>query len=298
MQLSSVSNSTINYGAQPPNTNITGLQLVWDMGQMNSGPAYQFQTLYQKEVVLPLEALGPMNSKSRRSPHYVPYPFPGAGLGGDDAGSPSFESRDVDDSSASWFCYWPATFLEAFVYVNESSATSNSATNDSASPTASSTTASSTTISSPSYPHPSVSTPPFLSAGPPDGTMPTGNPRPFSNSIYQQRGWHSEWGPPSNWKRDGNGSATDCPKRVKIEERRLQIPQNNAFCIKKQFQNSQWQSMTDEDGNPITVQLSETDPGSPNTSQKQRRAANNAMNKSKRGPTPNSCYCQWNNWSQ
>jgi len=102
------------YGAQPPILNQARvLKLVNDTESPERGPAWFFETTYNKLVILPENALSASTSKRD-----------------------SMEARNHDDDTVSdfmnrkgvvqagdkpWFCYWNGTLLEAFIYVNQTS---------------------------------------------------------------------------------------------------------------------------------------------------------------------------------
>jgi len=106
------SNSSMNfvpYGAQPPILNQARvLKLVNDSNYPQRGPAWFFQTPYNKLVVLPEAVLSPSAGK-RSTINY-----------GRDSESTSRKGI-AQPGERPWFCYWNGTLLEAFIYVNQTS---------------------------------------------------------------------------------------------------------------------------------------------------------------------------------
>jgi hypothetical protein len=106
-------NDTITYlpyGAQPPILkHPQALHLGMDKYSTGKGPSWFFQAVYDKLVIVPESDLTPSNSKratNLRSRQGSEYAHQGVAQPGD----------------YPWFCYWNNTFIEAFIYVNETSA--------------------------------------------------------------------------------------------------------------------------------------------------------------------------------
>ncbi|KAF4629054.1 hypothetical protein G7Y89_g9092 [Cudoniella acicularis] len=122
--------NTFTYGAQAPLlTHIQPLRLVIDADDASRGPAWWFQTPYDKIVVLRGTDLATPNSKREPDSHPVSAfgSRKGVALPGDNA----------------WICYWNGTILETFIYVNQTSAAGSKA-----SASSSATASTSTTVSS------------------------------------------------------------------------------------------------------------------------------------------------------
>ncbi|KAG0649563.1 hypothetical protein D0Z07_3566 [Hyphodiscus hymeniophilus] len=107
-------NNTMNflsYGAQPPllsKHQVMGL--VVDSQSPERGPAWFFQAAYNKVVVLPDLALqAPSNGKRQDEPRSSPSSY-------------YMERKGTAQPGQNpWICYWNGTFLETFIYVNQTS---------------------------------------------------------------------------------------------------------------------------------------------------------------------------------
>lgn len=100
------------YGAQPPIIDEAHvMRLVNDSEYPERGPAWFFQTSYNKLVVLHETDLSASSSTSRREVEQRAQPV-GAFLGQKSVAQPGDKP---------WFCYWNGTLLESFIYVNETS---------------------------------------------------------------------------------------------------------------------------------------------------------------------------------
>jgi hypothetical protein len=137
-------NSTLGYlpyGAQPPVLNQAQvLSLARNVPDPERGPAWFFQTLYNKVVILPEGALTPLNTKRATNSH------------GDDTVLDFVRKGVTQPGDRPWFCYWNGTLLEAFLYVNE---TSRAGARSSAHPTGAATATYSSATSSPTSTVPS-----------------------------------------------------------------------------------------------------------------------------------------------
>jgi hypothetical protein len=96
------------YGTQPPViSEEQQMTLVQDSSQSQYGPAWFFQMPYDKLVIVPETSLSaPSKRDGSRSPGPDSWRRKGLAAAGDKP----------------WFCYWNGTLLEAFVYVNTTSA--------------------------------------------------------------------------------------------------------------------------------------------------------------------------------
>lgn len=132
--------SGFGYGAQPPLlSQPEPMTLVTDSQDPERGPAWFFQTPYDKVVILEENQLtAPLSKRDADTRHsFADYKRLGVTQPGDKP----------------WFCYWNGTLLEAYIYVNltSSSAGQTSATASSAGPLPTSTgssTSTSTNVSS------------------------------------------------------------------------------------------------------------------------------------------------------
>ena len=111
-------NEFLSYGAQPPILyKSKGLRLVNDSQNPERGPAWFFQTNYNKLVILPESALVPPTVSKRHTRHERRNS--GRGHGSSD----SFPGRKglTQPGEKPWFCFWNGTLLETFIYVNQTS---------------------------------------------------------------------------------------------------------------------------------------------------------------------------------
>lgn len=128
-----------SYGMQPPSTsNPLRLRLVEDTLEPDRGPAWSFQTLYNKTVIIPEEYLSARNaddlsmSSGSRRIRREDFMF-----GGD-----IHRKGIAKPGEKPWVCYWESTLLETFIYAtqNNSFERVNTASASSTSSVASSTT--------------------------------------------------------------------------------------------------------------------------------------------------------------
>lgn len=203
------------YGAQPPI--IKGpipLRLVTDSKYPERGPAWFFQTIYDKVVILPEDKFSATNDKRD-------YP---RDRNGDISG---FMNRKgvAQIGDMPWFCYWNATLLEAFIYVNQTSNAGNSKSSAAAS-------SGSASSSSPT---------PSSSGG---SSAPTYYPS--SDATYM------------------DPKELPCyPKVVKLEERRVAINGQTItpYCVQHVVNgDGTYGPSLGADGLPVTVHLNETIP--------------------------------------
>lgn len=147
--------TTLQYGAQPPGLNQPqSLHLAMDDFDLQRGPAWLLQTLYDKLVIVPENSLTVPSTK--RGVNWPPY----------NPSDPTAEFQRkgvVHPGDRPWFCYWNSTLLEIFIYINQtsvagshlSSSSSSAATtqSSSANPPAATNSGANTAFSSlPSYP--------------------------------------------------------------------------------------------------------------------------------------------------
>jgi len=108
------------YGSQPPLlTQTEVLNLVTDSQDPARGPAWFFELPYNKIVIVPEELL---SAPSTKRDFYERDPQTQA------PSSSDFTRKTVAEAGdRPWFCYWNGTLLEAFIYVNLSSAAATQA---------------------------------------------------------------------------------------------------------------------------------------------------------------------------
>ncbi|KAL0264150.1 hypothetical protein SLS55_000096 [Diplodia seriata] len=279
MWLSPLENNTgVNYGSQAPNIEPQALSLVTDLDNPTDGPAWHFQTLYDKIVILrpdefaagaQYEKREAQSSSSGDDSSYSPYPPAGFDM-------PSgFRSRhQVVAGDKPWYCIWNSTFLETFIYVeqNTSSAMSTAVSSGLASATNYATPAqSSSSIPATTYPSPVT----IVSTN--SAAIVTTTPTPVERRSTP-----------------GDTDINDIqwyPRIVKIEERRTST-KDEAYCQQMQLLDDGRMVPTLKDGKTIVVTLSESDPDysdykSGSSSKSSRRALQ------RRDDPSNACHCQW-----
>lgn len=118
------------YGSQPPiitgqNTEMT---LVNDTNAARYGPAWFYQTFYDKLVIVPATALTPPSKRGlSERVHFGMLDFTPVRRG------------VAQPSETPWFCYWNHTMLETFIYPNASSSNVATTTTSAAASTATAT---------------------------------------------------------------------------------------------------------------------------------------------------------------
>jgi hypothetical protein len=134
------------YGAQPPVLKRPQvLNLALDNYDTKRGPAWFFQALYDKVVIVQESGLTIPGSSSKRA----------SVLPERDTISDFSRKGVAQPGEYPWFCYWNSTLLEAFIYVNDTSiAGSKISSSSTTSPTSS--TYSSTSTAAPYAPPPPV----------------------------------------------------------------------------------------------------------------------------------------------
>lgn len=214
------------YGTQPPVLDDPlVLNLVVDEQDPQRGPAWFFQTIYNKVVVVPEDLLNSPYDQKRdlhsrdESHHHDELPS-----------TDDFIRRgSAPSGSTPWFCYWNGTLLEAFLYVNQ---TSSEAAHASQHLTISSATATSTAFKTTSS---------FPSATAASSIV-----------ISEEYTWGKE-----------HELLSAYPKVLKFQERRL--PQGAQaippYCIKRFIAaDGTAQDITNSTGGVVTVYLSESVP--------------------------------------
>ncbi|KAK7547723.1 hypothetical protein IWX49DRAFT_509256 [Phyllosticta citricarpa] len=251
--------SGVNYGTQVPKIAPILLDLVEDLDSPSDGPAWHFQTLYDKMVILRHEDL---NVNSAGSSLQMP---------------PGFLHRgQVAAGETPWLCIWNQTFLETFFYVARNS-TAVQATPAVTTPLPSATSPSTAPIySSPTSIEPSTTTV--------FETSPT-------VTAYQKRGPPSSIGPSIATSTEDPNDLASYPRLVKLEERRM-VTNTAPYCQKMQLlDDGQLVMWHDSNGDDLTIELSENEDndnhGSGSGSSSSRRSL------TKRNSDGTSCHCQW-----
>ncbi|KAB2575972.1 hypothetical protein DBV05_g5421 [Lasiodiplodia theobromae] len=282
MWLSPLDNTTgVNYGSQAPNIEPQALSLVTDLDNPTDGPAWHFQTLYDKIVILRPEDFAAGQKLVSRDAHssssgdyggddgsssYPPYPPDGFNM-------PSgFRSRhQVVAGDKPWYCIWNSTFIETFIYVEQNTSA------------AMSTGVSSGLSSATSYATPAQST----------STVPATTTYPSPVTIVSTNTAAAITTSPSTAQRRDTDSDNIqwYPRIVKIEERRTSTKEQ-AYCQQMQLLDDGRMVPVLQDGQTIVVKLSESDPDysdykSGSSSKSSKRALD------KRDDPSNACHCQW-----
>ncbi|KAL8825556.1 MAG: hypothetical protein Q9191_004340 [Dirinaria sp. TL-2023a] len=107
-------NLPIRYGPQPPNmSRPADLRLVTDQGGADRGPAYFFQQLYDKVVIVRESEFANVNSK-RWHDHVS-----GRHEIGELEERHWFQENVASPTDRPWYCFWNNTAIEGFIYINE-----------------------------------------------------------------------------------------------------------------------------------------------------------------------------------
>lgn len=206
------------YGAQTPTLNqVQVLKLVTDSSDPQLGPAWFFQLPYNKLVILREEQLSGTPSTKRDL-------IERGGSGNWQTGSLSRKGV-AQPGDKPWFCYWNGTLLEAFIYVNQTSAAGVQEEQMSSSMTTSTTQSAASTYSS-SAPTSNVQSP---------GSSYSGQSQPNFLPGY--------------------------PRVVKIEERRIPVGQQSIspYCVQHVINSDGSTSpFMNSTGQPVTIYLNET----------------------------------------
>ncbi|KAF2178849.1 hypothetical protein K469DRAFT_325320 [Zopfia rhizophila CBS 207.26] len=293
----------IQYGVQPPTLLMQPLQLVIDQDYRAYGPAFHFQGVYDKVVVLtPDEFQAGASLRKWNGDDSNGFANNGNNNGGGgngngngnilngDGGQPGFGHRfQVQPGDTPWYCVWNQTFIEGYIYVIDNSTGASFTGFPSAFPT------------------------PFGSSIP---VEPTGPP-PSVTDAPHSRVFNGEPPPPTptptSFQRRGDGDyprPPPYPRIVKIEERRLPgAPQ--PYCQKMLLlDNGVIVPAQDNQGNAVKVQLQENNPSleefllsanspRPNPSSSSLPASANTSSAGarrdleKRRDPAGACHCQW-----
>ena len=313
----------ICYGAQYQfmGTQFSPFLTVQDNDYPDHGPAFYFEHLYDKIVVLPENAF-PMptgSSKSKAKRQWTMPPGWGA------------QKQVVNPGEKPWFCVWNNTLIETFIYVQQpipsnftDPTPSSSYPSSSAAAANSSSSLTTTPIVAVSDAVPSTGTPTTLTAPTTTSGMPlTGaftmtiaNPTTTTtvvapSSVLAHDGYppwsHGPGGGDDNdhetkakrWLKVRQSDMYDTlqlyPYIVKIEERRLANNPVQPYCQQYQIlNNGEYNWVADANNNAIIITLDEEDPTYGAYVSAGVAGSNTDKMKLKR-QIPNSCHCQW--WS-
>ncbi|TKA71698.1 hypothetical protein B0A55_07146 [Friedmanniomyces simplex] len=290
------------YGAQPAfmQTTWAPFHAVQDNDSPENGPAFYFQQMYDKVVVVPeaaLAAAAQSASKAKRQALQVDQKW-------------LLQKQVAQPGEKPWFCVWNNTFIEGFIYVQQpiassyvltSLVTTTPTANATATPGTSATETTGTAYGSPTN---------FITttiSGPSSTATFTGPANKFSDWSSQVAQYQSA---PSGGTNDGNNNGNQgghskrqdydeaildqlqtYPYVVKIEERRLQGNTVTPYCQQYQvLDNGGYNWVADANGNAITIQLQENDPG---YGAYQSAGEAGPTKVKSRGVVPGVCHCQW-----
>ncbi|KAI5246253.1 hypothetical protein E4T42_06465 [Aureobasidium subglaciale] len=273
----------INYGTQPPNTPFAPFLSVQDDDEPYRGPAFYFQTYYDKFVVVPESSLPASNAGNPQKRSYFQNDF--------------FTQRQVQAGDKPWFCWFNGTFLEGFIYANNF-------TDPYASVSTSSLPSSSSSYKKNAKTSSSLTTSTIIEVSGPSTTATltsAAQATSYSHAVYDPY-THSANGRRAKraWQLEKRGwtfaELSSFGYVVKIEERR--VPDSpEPYC--QQFQildNGMAGTLEDPStGQQITVSLEETDPDYSAYSQEIAQASTSGSSKIKRDPINGACHCEW--WS-
>lgn len=312
----------ICYGAQYQfmGTQFSPFLTVQDNDYPDHGPAFYFEHLYDKIVVLPESAFAvPAPGSNNKAKRQWTLP-PGWGA----------QKQVVTPGEKPWFCVWNNTLIETFIYVqqpipsNFTDPTPSSSFPSSTGALGNATgSATSTAAAAAPPPPPSTAAPTTPTGGssiPLTGsfTMTISNPTTTTTVIKPSsaltRDGYGPWAH-SNDGDDDDDDHTSKSKRwnhirqsdmydtlqlypyiVKIEERRLANNPVQPYCQQYQIlDNGQYNWVPDANGNAIIINMAEQDPAY-GAYVSAGVAGSNTDKRIKRSPeVPSSCHCQW--WS-
>lgn len=301
--------TTIAYGAQLSymNTPFAQFLTVQDNDDKDNGPAFYFQQFYDKVVVVPESAIAvPSGSNKGKRGQYPPgFVVPEEW---------KHRKQVATPGEKPWFCVWNGTFLEGFIYIQQSASVTSSSSSVPATTSAANATNPPQTTPPPSSTTGYSPTPPTTPA--PD-VITTTITAPFTTATFT--GPASDFGAWASARveeaqRRFKGASDDdddddgyhkkarrqtpsdlwsemevFPYIVKLEERRLPDNPQNPYCQQYQILDS-WSAnwVADDNGNPIIVELSETDP-----SWGEYQSAGVASQTRRKRTIPGGCHCQW-----
>jgi hypothetical protein len=316
------------YGAQAPRVfPVQRLYWVSDLEEPARGPALHFQTNYDKLVILDPSQFGGRR-KAKRSTTNGPSsdfsPPPPPPLNQPPPGH--YRHSILQTGQQPWFCFWNQTFIEGFVYMGQNSSSGHGTKSPPAMASSTTTSGSPASFSLASTPgSPVVATPTPTSNkhdgddSKPDDKVSSMLKRMAAAASNSAAAASSAAGQPSF--PSPTGPLPPFPYIMKVEERR--VPNSAAvvkpYCLKMIVPpDGQPRPMTDDDENPIRVELMENDPSpsefstafspkktaTPTGSHRVRRGkyAQEAEDLQeyfrrgeiqKRNDPPKSCHCLW-----
>lgn len=257
-----VPDGTILYGLQTPDLPAQALQLVLDLDYRAYGPAFHFQSRYDKLVILRPEELNTFGGVAKRQ-------------------DPTLRQRfQVKPGDLPWYCYWNQTYIEGYIYAEDNS-TAASFTFPTAAPSGS---------PSVSYDMAGFLATASTAAVPSTGTLPassasvTATPAPVARRDAQSDAAAPPRMPPY-------------PRIVKIEERRLpNSPQ--PYCQQMVLLDNGKIAPATYGNNdfPKKILLQESDPTYAEYYAVQATATGNSKRESgvqRRTDPSDACHCQW-----
>jgi hypothetical protein len=107
---------TIMYGTQPPKIS-PDQKMIWvtDVREAYRGPALHFQTFYDKVVVLDNDVFQPPTLRRRNLASANRTEL----VQRHTSTSPTRHRLANEPGQEPWFCYWPSTYVEGFIYVQQ-----------------------------------------------------------------------------------------------------------------------------------------------------------------------------------
>ena len=248
----------LRYGPQPPILpNQSSVSLMIDKDDPSAGPAYFFQQIYNKVVILPEDTF-PANL-SKRSIDDVDQSYSVL----EERGGPSkFWNQDTAPGDRPWVCVWNNTIIEGFIYILENT---TFASDSNASSIVNSLTASASASASASA---------TATYGNPSAATTTPSKRQDSTS------WHSTW--PSPY-----------PKIIKIEER---LPSHNPitpYCQQMQilYDAEMGYVTNNETGMPVIFNLTDVTPSTRKRSWLETLTGNEEIVEKRDASSV--CQCEW-----
>ena len=236
MDYGSANMSNFPYGTQPPVLKEAQIMnLVTDTQAPGRGPAWFFQTTYNKVVVIPGDLLS--------SPYEEKRDLHERDVGARDGHKHHIDEIPINQKAIAqpgespWFCYWNGTMIEMFLYLNQSSSEEAHGSGHSSKAATMTATSSSTTATKTST---SVIT----------GTS-------SANGSYASQQDDGPWGA-------AHEALSAYPKVIKVQERRTIQPQTIfPYCVKKFIAaDGSAQDMRNSTGQVITIFLDEHVPPS------------------------------------
>ncbi|KAF2500523.1 hypothetical protein BU16DRAFT_249554 [Lophium mytilinum] len=261
----------LQYGVQPPSIQMQTLSLVSDQDFPKYGPAFHFQGLYDKVVILKPDQFSTEAALQAR-----------------DDDEPDFHHRfQVVPGDQPWACYFNQTFIEGYLYVTDNSSAA----------TWTQSLSSSTCTTTPSAQTPLPST---------DAEAVTSVSTPSSATTPATPSWSGPW--PSQFTtyptsippfrpRDDGPHLLPYPRVVKIEERRIPGSPQPVCQQMRLLDSGLLVPAVNSTGQWILIPLQETDPTMQQFSQAGASAPGASSSPSpgvkKRDDPSGACHCQW-----